>query len=102
MGARVAIKLDASSTKVDIFVVLFAAHVAQQTRQHRQVNLFIRGRQTVQVPTVFCYRGVQLRVRVTPLAHTPNVHKVLTQQLFVLTVAQLVLRACSRFSTTCF
>ena len=45
-------------------------------------------------------RRVQLRMRIAPFTNSANVHKVLTQELFILTIAQLVLRACSGLAAT--
>ena len=98
--ARMPIKLNASRTQVNIFVVLFASHIAQQACQHRQMNLLVGRRLVVELPTVFRHGGVQLCVGITPLTHTSDIDKILTQQLFVLAVAEFVFRARSRFTTT--
>ncbi len=90
--AGVFVKLDAACTQIGLFVFELVAHVAQQTRQHGQVQLLIRGRLRVDAPLVLGHHGEQLGVRVPPLAHATNVDEVLAQQLFVLPIAQLVLR----------
>ncbi len=77
------VKLNATRAQIHIFIVLFAANVAQQAGQHRQMNLFVSGWLGIQLPAMLRHRGVQLRVRIAPLAHTANVDEVLPQQLFV-------------------
>ena len=45
---------------------------------------------------------VKLRVRVTPFSDASNVHEVLTQELLVLTVAQLVFSTSGRLTASRF
>ena len=90
MRPRMSIKLDASRAKVGLVVLELAANVAQQACQHGQVQLLIAGRQRVQAPFVFGHHCVQLGVGVAPFAHATHVDEVLTQQGFVLAVAEFV------------
>ena len=93
MGAGMRKELDAARAQVFARVALglqLATDVAQQPGQHRQMQLLVACRQRVESPFVFRHHGVQLRVDVAPLAHAAQVDKVLPQQLFILTVRQLV------------
>ena len=67
-----------------------AADVAQQARQHGQVQLLVAGRCRVQAPFVLGHHGVQLAVDVLPLAHAADVDEVLAQQLLILAVRQFM------------
>ena len=59
------------------FGLYLPADVAQQPRQHGQVQLFIAGRLCINTPFVFRHDGDQLAVDVTPLAHAADVDEVL-------------------------
>ena len=100
--AWMTVKLNAACAQVNVFIVQLAAHIAQQTGQHRQVNLLIGGRLLVQCPAMFGNRRVQLGMCISPFTNSANIHKVLTQELLILPVTQLVLSACSRLTATCF
>ena len=102
MRARVSVKLNATRTQIHIFIVLLVTHIAQQPRQHGQVNLLIAGWLWIQLPSMFGHCRVQLRVRIAPLSHASNVDEVLAQKLLVLTVAEFVLRTRRRFATARF
>ncbi len=93
LGARVAVELDAARAQVPVVLVAFAANVAQQAAQHRQVQLLVAGGSVIQMPALLAHHGVQLRMNVAPLAHAADVDKVVAQQAFVLAVGQFVLRA---------
>ena len=91
---RMGKKLDAAGAQVLALCALsfgFEADVAQQAGQHGQVQLLVAGRAGVELPLVLCHHGVQLAVDVAPLAHPAHADKVLSQQLLVLAVAELVL-----------
>ena len=54
---------------------------------------------------MLCHRGVKLSVGVAPLSHAPYVDKVLSKQLLILPVTELVLRpswTSWRFTAACF
>ena len=94
MRAGVSKEFDAAGAQVLALCALsfgFEADVAQQAGQHGQVQLLVAGRAGVELPLVLCHHGVQLAVDVAPLAHPAHADKVLSQQLLVLAVAELVL-----------
>ena len=84
------VELDAARAQVPVFLVAFAANVAQQPGQHGQVQLLVAGRLGVDLPLVLGDHREQLGVDVAPLAQAADADEVLAQQLLVLAVAQLV------------
>ena len=79
--AGVAVELDAARAQVlglrHLVALGLPANVAQQARQHREVDLLVAGGRCVQPPFVLGHHGVQLAVDVAPLAHAADVDKVL-------------------------
>ena len=92
LGAGVSVEADAARAQIGLLVFGFVAQVAQQPAEHRQVQLLVAGRLAVDLPTLLANDAVQLRVDVTPFAHAADVDEVLTQQVFVLAVRELVFR----------
>jgi len=85
------VKTDAARALVMRLALVLAAHVPEQARQQRQVQLLAAGRRGVELPAVLGHHGVQLAVDVAPLAHPARVQVVLAQQRLVLALAGLVL-----------
>ena len=90
MHARVPMKLDATRAQVHLFFILLPTDVAQQTAQHREVQLFVAGGLLVQHPALLFHHGQELAVHIAPLAPTSDVDEVLAQQVLVLAVGQFV------------
>ena len=90
LGTGVTVKLDAARTQVPILLITFLAQVAQQTAQHRLVQLLVACGFFVQFPTLFAHGAHQLRVNVTPFAYTAHVDEVFAQQVLVLAIRQFV------------
>src|SRR5690606_11574712 len=95
MRARMAMELDTARAEVDVFALVLAADVAEQAREHREMDLLVGRRGLVDAPQMFRDDRQQLRVDVAPLAHAADVDEVLPQQVFVLAVAELVLSVAS-------
>ena len=89
--AGMAPELDAARAQVPVVVIGLDADIAQQARQHRQVDLLVGRGRAVQAPAVLGHHGVQLRVDVAPLAHAARADEVVAQQLFLLADRELVL-----------
>ena len=85
-----AVKTDAASAQIPVFLFAFIANVAQQAAQHRQVQLLVAGRLVVQVPALLADHRMQLRMNVAPFAHPADIDEVLAQEGFVLTIAELM------------
>ena len=90
VGARVLVELDAARAQIPVFLVALGAHVAQQAREHREVDLLVAGGGGVELPAVLGHHREQLGVDVAPLAQAADADEVLPQQRFVLAVAELV------------
>ena len=90
LGTRVAVKLDAACAQVPVFFVVFLAQVAEQTAQHRQMQLLIAGGFGVHLPALLTNRAVQLRMNVTPLPYAAHVDEVVSEQVLMLAIGQLV------------
>ena len=67
--ARVPVEANAARTQVPVVFVALAANVAEQAGQHRQMDLLVSRRRSIQAPAVFGNHGVELRMNVAPLAH---------------------------------
>ena len=93
MHAGMAVKLDATCAKVDVFFVLFAAYAAKQSGQHGLVQLLVACRLVVHRPALLVHHGQELRMHVAPFAPAPYVDEVLSQQVFMLTVTEFMGRA---------
>ena len=86
-------ELDAACAQVFTVLPLFelATDIAQQARQHGQVQLLVAGGLGVQAPFVFSHHRMQLRVNVFPFPHTAHIDEVLAHELLILAIGQLVL-----------
>ena len=91
MRAGVAVELDAACTQVHVFILELAAHIAQQARQHRQVQLFVGRGSRIDMPLVLGHHRLELRMDVFPLAYPAHTDEVLPQQLFVLAIRRAML-----------
>ena len=92
MRARMGKKLDGARAQVLAALPFFelATDVAQQTRQHGQVQLLVARGLGVQAPFMLGHHRVQLAVDVLPFPNATDVDEILSQQLFVLAVRQFV------------
>ena len=90
MHAWVAMELDAPRTKVNVFLVLLEADVAQQAAEHGQMQLLVAGGFVVHHPALLFHHRQQLAVHIAPFAPAADVDEVLPQQVVVLAVAEFV------------
>ena len=94
MHPWVAMELDAPRTKVNVFLVLLEADVAQQAAEHGQMQLLVAGGFVVHHPALLFHHRQQLAVHIAPFAPTADVDEVLPQQVLVLAVGEFV--GCAR------
>ena len=92
LGTGVTVKLDAARAQVPVFFVVFLAKVAKQAAQHRQMQLLVAGGFGVHLPALLANRAVQLRMNVPPFTHAAHVDEIVSEQVFMLAVGQLVHR----------
>ncbi len=83
-------KFNAACAQIPVFNVVLKTNVSQQASKQRLVQGIVSGRLLVELPTVLSNHCVQLLVNVSPLACSAHMNVILSQQLLILTVRQLV------------
>ncbi len=85
------VEADLARALVVAALVALEADIAQQARQQRQVQLFVRGFGLVDAPALLAHQGGKLGVHVVPFAQPDGRQEILAQQGHQLALRGLVL-----------
>ena len=86
----VPVEADAARSEIPLVVVALQPDVAEQPRQHRQMDLLVARRRPIDPPAVLGNDRMELRVDVAPLADPARRDEVVAQQLLLLAIGEPV------------